>query len=53
VFAYSRVPTLAVWGGVAGVGALWFLDSVPPVKRDILSRVPFLGARYLPPEESK
>ena len=42
----NRAPTLAIWGAVAGVGALFFLDSVPPVKRDILSKIPLIGDRW-------
>ena len=42
-----RTPTLAVWGGVAAVGALFFLEQVPPVKRDILARIPIVGQRYV------
>jgi len=42
-----RVPTLTTWGVVAGVGTLFFLEPVPLVRRDILSKLPVIGKRYV------
>jgi len=42
-----RVPTLTTWGVVAGVGTLFFLEPVPLIRRDILSKLPVIGKRYV------
>ncbi|EME85800.1 uncharacterized protein MYCFIDRAFT_88444 [Pseudocercospora fijiensis CIRAD86] len=42
-------------GLAAGVGAIFFLDSVPKVKHDILSKLPFIGGYFvteIPPEDN-
>lgn len=47
--------TAASFGAVAGVGALFFLEGVPRVRRDILQRLPTLGEywdREIPPSDN-
>ncbi|KAK9479556.1 cytochrome b-c1 complex subunit 10 [Lipomyces japonicus] len=36
-------PVLAVWGGAAGIGALFLLEPIPRVRNDILKKIPVLG----------
>ncbi|KIN08181.1 hypothetical protein OIDMADRAFT_16530 [Oidiodendron maius Zn] len=39
--------TLAAFGGVAGFFALFFFGEVPRVRKDILSKVPFIGSHFI------
>ncbi|KAK0542543.1 hypothetical protein OC846_006704 [Tilletia horrida] len=40
------VPTLALWGGGAGVAATLFLSSVPRYKTDVLLKLPIISAYF-------
>ncbi|KAI9319911.1 ubiquinol-cytochrome-c reductase complex subunit-domain-containing protein [Dichotomocladium elegans] len=40
------VPTLAVWGAAAGSAAMLFGSNVPLIQKDILSKIPVLGANW-------
>lgn len=45
----------AGFGIVAGTAALFFLDGVPRVKKDILQKLPLIGSYfidYVPPEDN-
>ena len=47
--------TAAAFGAVAGIGALFFLEGVPRVRRDILQKLPTLGEywdREIPPSDN-
>ncbi|OBT39316.1 hypothetical protein VE00_10068 [Pseudogymnoascus sp. WSF 3629] len=39
--------TLAGFGATAGFFALFFFGEVPIVRKDILSKVPFIGERFI------
>ncbi|KAJ3358169.1 hypothetical protein GGF32_000675 [Allomyces javanicus] len=40
------VPTLAVWGGAAGLGVLYFAEKIPMIRRDVLQNIPVIGAHW-------
>ncbi|KAI9849381.1 MAG: hypothetical protein M1838_000186 [Thelocarpon superellum] len=47
--------TLGAFGAVAGIFAIYFLEGVPRVRKDILQRVPVLGdywVREVPPSDN-
>ncbi|KAL7747232.1 hypothetical protein RI367_007443 [Sorochytrium milnesiophthora] len=39
-------PTLALWGGVVGAGALYFAERVPLIRRDVYANLPVIGSRW-------
>ncbi|KAI9223843.1 cytochrome b-c1 complex subunit 10 [Blastocladiella britannica] len=39
-------PTVAVWGGVAGVGLLYFAEKIPKIRRDLLQNIPIIGGHW-------
>lgn len=44
-----------MFGGVAGVFALFFFSDVPRVRIDIMEKIPIIGARFkkeIPPEDN-
>lgn len=47
--------TLGMFGGVAGIFALFFFSDVPRVRIDIMEKLPFIGERFkkeIPPEDN-
>lgn len=42
----SYGPTLAVWGGVVGVGALTFTERVPLIRETFLVKIPVVGSHW-------
>ena len=55
VLIYFSGSVAGALGLAAGVGAVFFLDSVPKVKDDILSKLPFIGGYFvteIPPEDN-
>ncbi|KAJ3188052.1 hypothetical protein HK101_009239 [Irineochytrium annulatum] len=43
LIAVIRVPSLAVWGAMLGVTAVFFLEPTPIMRRDVLQNVPVAG----------
>ncbi|KAI9179421.1 hypothetical protein H9P43_004741 [Blastocladiella emersonii ATCC 22665] len=39
-------PTLALWGGVAGVGLLYMAEKIPMIRRDVLQNIPIVGGHW-------
>ncbi|KAJ9048408.1 hypothetical protein DSO57_1002824 [Entomophthora muscae] len=36
-------PALARWGLVSGIGVLYFMEGIPLVRQDVLSKIPLFG----------
>ncbi|KAK9467005.1 cytochrome b-c1 complex subunit 10 [Lipomyces arxii] len=41
------VPVLGLWGGAAGAGVIFFLEPIPRVQDQILSKVPVVGKYWI------
>lgn len=40
-------PILGIWGAAAGIGALFLIEGVPRTRKDILSKIPFIGDHWI------
>ncbi|KAJ1994359.1 hypothetical protein H4R33_000320 [Dimargaris cristalligena] len=46
----ASTKSLTVWGAAAGIGALYFVEKVPFVRQDLLSKIPVAGQIWATPE---
>lgn len=43
---FKWTPSLALWGGSAGVALFFFADSITRLRGDVFSKLPVIGAYY-------
>jgi Ubiquinol-cytochrome-c reductase complex subunit (QCR10) len=46
IYCMCSAPSAAVWGAAAGAAVLLLGSDIPIIKRDILSKVPFVGSYW-------